>query len=270
MDTNRLTLRIRGRDEDNGDVRFDDFLKQLNAWRIAITETERSFFSDKDTVYFKVVDLKKQSPASVVIEAVSADPSTKRAEYVVEKFFTSLQKIEKGEAPEGLTYSAYQAFKQVPSMVGNGVTELTISRNGDSVPVNKSLVSKIDEILGPDDYEYGWAIGMLEKINLHANQNVFTIYSVAHKPPLRCVFHAEQREDAIRAVGKHVEVRGFLKYKHRQRLSDPYEIIVDNIEILPPEKELPTFGQLRGTALRTDDTLASEELIGRLRDEWEN
>jgi transposase-like protein len=133
-----------------------------------------------------------------------------------------------------------------------------------------SLAGHIDTILGPDEYEYGSETGMLEKINVHDNQNVFTIYpTLRGVPKLRCIFPPRLRLEAVNAVARYVKVEGEMKFKSHLRDKHPYEMVVQQIEIYPPEEELPTLKSLRGIIQNTHSELSSEEEIRKIRHEWQ-
>lgn len=264
----RITLQIRGRDTDNGDVRFDDFIKQLGAVKSALTETGR-VVSEKASVYFKVVDLRHASPASIVLEAVSISVRENMAEAIIEKFFASLDDIERGIAPSGFDYEAFQAFKDMTTLLGKKkLTEIKVSPNGGASKSLEYLAHNVDQILGPDEYEIGSLTGMLEQINVHLNQNMFTIYPTTHHPKVRCVFTQTLRKDAIHAVGEYVRVTGRMKYKTKLRGAYPYEIAVEGLEVYPPEDELPTLDDLRGIIPSGPNDPKSEDIIGKIRGEW--
>lgn len=271
-DDKRITLRIVGQEEDRGDVRFNDFIKQLGILRSALSETERVALgkkSKKKSVYYKVVDLSHNSPAAVVLEAVPVKAQEDKAGEVVDAFFENLDKIEQGIIPSGFDYEAIQAFKEIPSLYEKKrLSEITISRNGDQGRILNKLSQRVDEILGPDEYEYGSLTGMLEQINLHSNQNVFTIYPTSQRPKLRCKFPQDLRKDAIQAVGQYVNVSGKLKFKPKLDISYPYEVIVSEIEIYRPENELPTLASLGGIAPDATGDVASEDFVREMRDEW--
>lgn len=264
----RVTIRIRGLDKDNGDVRFDDFIKQLSTVKTALAETDR-IVSSKPSVYFKVIDLRHNSPAQIVLESVPLTSQDDRSDVVVNKFFDSLEEIDHGVAPNGFDYDAFQAFREISSLYDKKrLTEIVISRNGDTGRSFESLSRQVDSILGPDQYEYGSVTGLLDQINIHANQNVFTIYPTSKQPKLRCIFQQHIKKDAIKAVGEYVKVYGQLKFKTKIGDGHPYEMAVRDIEVFPRNEELPTLASLRGIAPNATGNLTSEQFVRRIRNDW--
>ncbi len=270
MNTNkRVSLSLRGLDKDNGDVRFNDFIQQLDILKKALTETQK-LFSDKPFAYFKVVELRHSSPAYIVVEAVPKKIENElKTQAVIDKFFNSLKDIEREKYPEGFRYETFRAYKDITSLKEKKrLTEITISRNGDSLSNLESLSQKIEQIMGSDEYEIGSYTGMLEAINIHSNQNVFYLYSTSRLPKLKCIFPQRLREEAIGAVGKYVTVIGEKKYKPNIKSSIPYEMRVRKIEIHPEEDELPTLSDLKGIAPNATGDQQSEDYVRRIRDEW--
>lgn len=266
----KFTLHIRGRDIDHGHVRVEDFIKQLTSFKNALSATDR-LISETLSTYFRIVDLRHQSPAFVEIEAVPVSTATvNRPEGVVNRFFRSLDDIERGVAPEGFDFSTFQAFEEITALLQKDrITELILCRDDESQTKTLTpLAPQIEKILGPDEYEVGSATGTLDQINLHANQNVFTIYPTSKQRKLRCVFAKEVRSQAIKAVGQYVRVSGRMKYKSHLERRYPYEVLVREIEVYPPESELPTLGSLEGAASDTPLSMPSEEFVRRIRDEW--
>ena len=263
----KISLRIRGLETEDGHVRFNDFIKQLDIFKKALSAVDH-VITDKTSTYFRVVDLKHDSPALIVLEAVPVDSQVDNPKKVVDKFFTSLDNIEQGIAPVGFDFSAYQAFKNMASLVQkNRVRDIVLSRNGDAARTVTSLPPQVDKILGPDEYEVGSVAGMLEQINVHSDQNVFHIYTTAKIRKLRCLFPKSLRQKAVASVDRYVRISGVLKYKAALRDKNPHEIAVEDIETAP-EGELPTFADLRGISRSKDQTLKSEEMVRRVRNEW--
>lgn len=267
LDDRRISLRIRGLDKNDGHVRFNDFIKQLDLVKKALAETDR-IVSDKPSTDFNVVGLQHNSPASIVLEAVPFQISFDQSREVVRKFFSSFTDILAGAAPANFDFHALQAFRNITSLLGRKISELTVQHADEKPIVLPSLASYVDNILGPDEYEYGSETGMLDQINIH-NQNVFTIYpTLRGVPKLRCIFPSRLREDAVNAVAHYVRVEGEKKFKSNFRSTHPYEMVVQEIEVYPTEEELPTLGSLRGIIQDSDNKLASEEEVRRIRHEW--
>lgn len=269
MASRRITVQMVGKEEDNGDVRFEDFIDQLTAVRDALLEVDRAISEEQaNTVYFRVVDLKHSSPAAVVLEAVPIVKDNDNSEAVVQSFLGAIVQIQESvEAPKGLGYYPLQALKKVGVPLGSRkLTGVTISSNGTSIPLSSTLVEKVETVLGPDEIEYGSVSGTLEKLNLHSRRKVFYIYPTIGKGVTRCHFPQKLRSQVLAAVGKYITVYGRLKSKQVDNI--PYELRVEEIEIHPPEETLPSLNELRGIAPDALAGKSTEEFIWEIRDAW--
>lgn len=263
MSGQRLVFQLEGSDEDRGNVRLSDFVRQLDAIRRALGETDR-ILNEQPTTDFIVVDLSHSSPATIVIEeVVRSDPRATKLS-VLKAFFESLAVITRGDLPPGFDYDAMRAYERI----GTRVRSVLVRSDGQSLTLTPDLGRRIKQILGPDEVEYGSVSGYLEQINLHG-QRVFTIYPALGLPKLRCVFPSELRAEAVRAVDRYVRVYGRLKFNRRLDRSRPYEMAVERIEVAPPEDELPTLGSLRGIAAEVKLDAASEVTVRQIRDQWD-
>lgn len=264
----RITIRLRGLDEDNGDVRLNDFVQQLDILKKALLETQK-LFSEKSFTYFKIVELQQNSPAQIVLEAVSNriedEPKT---QVLVDKFFVSLTEIDKGNYPEGFTYETFCAYRDLTSLrEKKRLTEVVISRNGDNPSYLHDFSRNIEKIMGSDEFEFGSYTGMLEAINIH-NQNVFYVYSTSHLPKLKCNFPNNLKKEAISAIGKYVTIYGNKKLKPNIGDGIPYEMYVQEIEVHPDEDKLPKLSELRGLSSSIIEGTKSEDFVRGIRNEW--
>jgi hypothetical protein len=287
MPGTRIAVEIRGTPTDDEDVRFGNFIKQLTAIRKALTETERivSYNVSKVSVDYRVVDLRHNSPSLVVLEEIPLSvvedeisdiltldvlpDSVYQPGQVTDIFFRGIRDVTQGTAPPEFDYYALQAFKEMAGLLSKGddISSVTIHYEDSSVDLLPSLPQVIDRILGPDVFESGSITGKIERLNIHAGQNVFTVYPTSKKPPLRCLFRKQLRNDVVAAVGKYVRVYGRLKYKLRD--TNPYEMLAHEIELYPDESNLPSLSDLWGIAPNITGGKSSEDFIRDMRDEWQ-
>src|SRR5216683_101426 len=68
-DNLRITLKLEGLPEEDGHVRLSDLLAELQALKDALDNVDRMVGQTNDTIlYYRVIDLKHSSPATVVLE----------------------------------------------------------------------------------------------------------------------------------------------------------------------------------------------------------
>ncbi|MGD0707407.1 MAG: hypothetical protein ABSA51_03025 [Anaerolineaceae bacterium] len=269
MDTRkRITLRLTGLDEDGGDIRLNEFVLQLDILKKALTETQ-TILSEKNFAYFRIVDLRQNSPAAIVLEAVPLTTENEsKTQSLIDKFFRSIDEIHHGKYPEGFTKDTFDAYKDLTSLrEKKKITEIVISRDGENPDHLYNLSNNIEKIVGEDEFEAGSYTGMLDAINIH-NQNVFYIYPTSNLPKLKCAFSDELKKDAVSAIGKYVTVFGQKRLKPNIEKTLPYEMHAMRIEILPDEDTLPTLGELRGISPNITKGKSSEDFIRGIRNEW--
>lgn len=264
----RIILHIKGLDEDNGDVRLNDFIQELEILKKALIETQKLISSDT-FAYFKVVELHKNSPAQVVVEPVPCnEEKTLETDLLVDNFFKNVKNIQQGAYPEGFTYETFEAYKDLTSLrEKKKVADVGISQNGSDVDYLPDFSKKIEKIMGEDEFEFGSFTGMLDAINIH-NQNIFYIYPTNKRPKLKCIFPKNLKNQSILAIGKYVTVFGRKRLMPNISGTHPYEMTISRIDIHPDEKNLPTLSDLRGIVSKISNGMPTESIIRGLRNEW--
>ncbi len=263
----RIVLHMRGLDEDNGDVRLNDFIQGLENLKKALIETQKLVSGDS-FAYFKIVELHKNSPAQVVLEPVPcSEDKIVETESLVNDFFKNVKNIQLGIFPENFTFEAFEAYKDITSLRDkNRVLDIGLSQNDSDIDYLQDFSKKIDIIMGKDEFEFGSYTGMLDAINIH-NQNIFYVYPTNRFPKLKCIFSQELKNLALSAVGKYVTVVGQKRLMPNVSGSHPHEMNVKTIEIHPDETNLPSLKDLKGIA--PNITRKQSELFVRgIRNEW--
>jgi len=164
MAANRLTIRLEGSEADSGHVRLTDFLEQLEAVKEALKQTERLITGEHTaSVYYRIIDLRHSSPATVVLEAVSARPSNKPAR-VINTFIASMGTIQRmHRAPRRIDLAALQAYRNVGvPLERQRVGKVTLANTKRKVALDPRFSETVDEIIVPDEVEMGSISGRLE------------------------------------------------------------------------------------------------------------
>lgn len=279
MPENRITIQLTGSLEDDWHVTLSAFLAQLEAVKAALKQTERLISGeDEPSVYYRIVDLRHSSPATIVLEAVSMmgrpQPPSKskkraapRADYshaTVNQFFHSLKQIrEKRQAPAKADLQALEAYRNLAAPLDKKVSGVKLIDNEESVDIDRNFQAAIDEIIGPDELVEGSICGTLEKLNLH-NTTRFDIFPPIGPKQVVCDFGPSLRTDVIKAVDQYVRVSGKLRYKRLENF--PYAINVERIEPLPPDNELPTLFDIKGMAPDLTAGKGISEFLEEIRD----
>jgi len=262
----RITVTIQGSPKDKGRVRLTEFIKQLEAVKTSLRHTERLLTQNEEsTLYYQIVELTYSSPARVVIEPVTTNGNKTLGARTVKQYVTNLRQVTRGKRPARADLPALRAYQNLTSMLKQNVGKVAIKDSGNPVVIDNKFATKINKIIGPDELAEGSMFGMLEWLNLHRNINRFHIYPTVGPYKVDCEFRAQLKPQVIAAVDRYVQVSGQLRYKRLE--SFPYAINVADIEVLPPENELPTIYDLRGIAPEATGDVSASDFVRALRDE---
>lgn len=263
----KLTIELRGLPADKEQVRFEEFVGQLDDFKEALRHTER-IISKKETptVFYKIIDLRYHSPATMILEAYPyPDIEEDISDEVVKTISLGLKAInEKSEIPPYFDYDALEAYKGIGKRIGKGFSSITVSANGDSCTITEEFPGYIQLIQGKDELTIGSISGRIEAISFHSPPYRFTIYPIIGPQRVRCIFKPKLKSEALSAIDKYVTVYGTIKYRHKANY--PYEIDVDNIVLSPPLDTSAKLSELKGIAPDITGGLSSEEYIRKLRD----
>ncbi|MFQ5664389.1 MAG: hypothetical protein ACE5HL_11220 [Terriglobia bacterium] len=224
-----------------------------------------SFVSEKDkpTTYYRIADLRSGS-ATIEVEAVPARKDEDYAARVVDMFVEGVVWLEeKGKAPPGFDRPLLEAFKELAKPLRRKVDRIELGRGRLKTKISKRIEVNIERIIGEDIVSSGSVSGYLDVVNVH-DKNAFFIYPVVGPTKIECYFPDEILEKVKAGIKRHVVAAGTLRYKHNEVF--PYRVEVQDLDVFPPEEELPTLESLRGAAPGITGTLDSVEFVRRLRD----
>jgi hypothetical protein len=258
----RITIKIEGSADNSGAPSLSEFLKQLEAVKVALKHTERLLAEDEGRdVFFRIVGLSMASPATVVLEETPVMVKGKRGLLpkvpVAERLVSTLLEIEqRGVVPLRVRdLAALEAYRNVSTALRYS-GEVTISSADQSVSLGTAFNQNIDKIIGPDEILEGSLTGVLLAINLH-NTTRFEIYPPAGPSKVACDFAAHLKSRVISGLDHNVRVVGKLRYKHWA--PHPHAISADDLEIFPPANQLPTLASLRGLSTREQQATLKQD-----------
>ena len=127
----RITIQLEGVFEDNGHLRFSAFIRQLDAIRTALKHTERlQSGKPESTIEYRIVDLKKSSPATIVIEAAPAEEGSLIAEKTIKRFLTTLRLIERRrQAPKDVDLPALESYRDLAGLLNRHISHLSLTNS---------------------------------------------------------------------------------------------------------------------------------------------
>jgi len=263
----RITLVIEGLPEDEGQVRFGTFMSQLQSLASTLTRLDREANEGKHVTDYRIAELSYSSPVRVVIEPTSRALTPYPGRKIVASLGRVAHALENGEDLSQLDADLLEDIRNLARPVGKTVKNTTLIFNDHVLDLTPIIAAKVDRALAVDEECEGSVEGMLEQINIHLGANTFHIYPEVGPRKLTCRFPSRLHDDAISAVGRRVEIFGTLHY--RIGATFPHQIAVAQIEVFPPDSELPNWDDLRGRAPDATGDLSSEAFVRELRSGWE-
>ena len=270
-----ITIQIVGAESDSRDVRFSEFITQLEAIKVALKETEVSIregaknFTPLD---YRVVNLAHQSPSQVELEPITVKGNRDYADRILKTFTTELRRIRKHSRlvakPE---INRLIAYEEIGPRDKGHVDEVRIALQEKFAPrpvrratVDKQFKEKLEKILGPDEITYGAVSGRLEYVNVHNTRN-FRLYPPIGPRWLRGKFPDTLLPEIRKGLDRHVTIFGKLQFKGWDK--HPYAIVAQSIDVHESEDELPTFNDLKGIAPNLTRDILSSDWVRKIRDE---
>jgi hypothetical protein len=266
MAKNLLRVTVEGDPKDRGYVRLSDFLKQLDAVRKALRHTEELIRGEeRNPVYYRIIDARQKSPLTVTLQAV-ADKSPNLPPKVVGKFLDSIKQIrQSGTIPKDFDYPTAEAYREIVTPQHNYVSSLVIANSRRRFAIDHKYEEGITKAIGPDEFTEGSITGMLDTLKLH-NTTAFEVFPTIGPKRVVCHFPSHLKEKVKQALERYVCVFGTLRYKHWDKF--PHAVDAVDLEIYPPENELPTLSDVRGMVPDLTDGLGEGEFLEKVRDDW--
>ena len=134
----------------------------------------------------------------------------------------------------------------------------------DTSQITSQYIANIDKLLATPLVTQGSVSGFVHGLNVH-NRNEFMLYPPLPGYRIVCSFPEEMFELVRAAIKKNVTVTGAL-YHHPDR-PFPDRVKVHDIEVHPPDNELPKLRELRGILRGSTGGLRAVDFVRKLRDE---
>jgi hypothetical protein len=262
-----LTIQIEGSSEDQGHVRLNEFIDELNAVSAALKHTERILTGGKSTIFYRIIDLKHSSPSTVRIQAVAQKPQhSAMPRKVFRRFSTSLRMIRKNRLPVDFDAEAIEAFKNLTDPLKKHIERVKfIEEDKKEALVDQKFESALDNIIGFDQKEPGSILGKLDALNVHLDNNQFYIYPSVGPTRITCKFPAQLRQRVLSAAGQYVRVDGWAIYKSNAKF--PHGMQVTAVEVFQ-EGQAAKLSDIHGIAPDATAGEKSEDFVRKLRDGW--
>jgi hypothetical protein len=256
-----INARLVGPDEDGGRVHFDDFCRFCDKMNLCLRRAEMVVTSQSSRIHYRIDRLQDGSAAFDLAPLRPRKGPDYRAAVVV--FFNStVVAFQRGEpADERLGMEGLREFRSLYSDMKR-TKEIWIAGER----ITSQYLANIDQKLRPAFTSEGFVTGVLERLNVH-DKNEFILF-----PPewgaVTCVFPEDLFEQVRAAIKRNVTVSGTLAYPPDK--PHPVKVHVKEMEVHPPDKDLPTLRQLRGLFRGGTGGKTALEFLKSIRDEQDD
>ena len=218
----------------------------MDAAARAFFSVDRMLSGDKEKrIEVKVINLSHNSPSCITFEANELIP-TSSGESFFDTFIRIAEELKAaGASIVSLQYPRYvlEAFRDLASGAKK-LKEVRYTIGTKSVVVEGNLCEYIELLLNEERQSLGSIRGMLEYMNVHKGSNTLRIYPPVGPSFVNCTFKESLKEKVREGMSRYVEVKGKLHYKAGADF--PYEIELEDIEIMPAESDLPSIFEIKG------------------------
>ena len=267
MTSYRVKLVVEGLDRDDGHVRLDVFVSQLQKLQTALGRADARVSDGKRCSYFAVVGLSHNSPATIELEA-RVTPASKRdcRASAMALLTQAIEAVQRGEFTGDSDYDLLNDIKELSAPVGETLKFARLQIEDKPFALTEKIADTIIAFQAEQEECLTTVEGLLERVNVHDGANVFTIYPDVGPTRIMCKLPEHLAEKGIGAIRRRVAVSGIAKF--RKFAPFPHEIVAEGIDAYDVDGNLPSFSMLLGMAPEATGDLLSEEFIRQARNEW--
>lgn len=270
---NQITWTVEGPDEENGHVRADDFVDEVEHLLSALNGIDRVVSNAaQPTLYYRIVALSHGSPASITIEPVIktrvVNPPRDYVAVRHHRFFKELEAIRRNEpVSEDIDEYLLEDFRDLAAGRGRSFRAASISNHESRVVIDERFEANVSKMLGEEYASYGSVEGKLEKLNIHGKARRVWLYPTVGPQKIRCDFPPGTRKQILEAADHYVRAQGY-KY-FRPQSPYPFRVMVMEFEIIDDADEETSLSGLRGIAPNATGEMSSVDFVRAIRDEWD-
>ncbi|MDZ4685289.1 MAG: hypothetical protein SH850_09375 [Planctomycetaceae bacterium] len=236
-----------------------DFNEACAALRKTLRHVERCISGKDASLEFEV------SEVTVASLNLRTAPSTRNPDVfslasetirVHRETFKKLQGRDRSLDPR-LDYNAVLSFNDFSPTVKRQKVAVAV----DGVKLSQDFIDTLGKVLRPIKPSFGSVSGIVKQLDVHG-KHTFVLFPPMLGSDVKCSFQPEKFETVRAALKRHVTVFGLMHYGLGR--SFPVTADVDDIEIHPPDSELPSLLDMEGMMEGETTTVT-----GSLNDEWE-
>jgi hypothetical protein len=212
-----------------------------------------------------VIDRVFADSIGIEIESKARDPKIDCGVQVAEVYSDGIEIIRS----EGITppyfsdYCLRRVWEVAKVLRGDGANALEIRDliRHTSTRLDAQIATTASQLMGYSYKSYGSVEGTIEMISIHKPPR-FNVYHSIGLQAVRCNLREEDVERVRDNLGRRVVVSGLVSYNAKD---EPKSIVVEELEVIPSEDELPTIDQFIGSDPNYTGDMTTEEYIRSIR-----
>ncbi|MBN1763959.1 MAG: hypothetical protein JW860_01775 [Sedimentisphaerales bacterium] len=214
------------------------FIKKTNLFFSFIKNVSDAALNHKNKINW-IVSVK---PGSIILQArpVSLNGSKKVESDIISILDNGLRMITDKKNKAYPEHFNIDSLKIISDLCSIGDSNIGINRK--KFELNYKLIDNINNIMGTNYIDYGSIEGKLDAINIHTKPKI-SVYDALTGKAIRCYFDESMLDYIISAMGKRVSIYGQIRYKKN---GSPISVDIEEIDIFPPQNELPKFKDIIG------------------------
>lgn len=201
----------------------------------------------------------------IEIESKARDPKIDYGRKVAEVYSDGMEIIRS----EGITppyfsdYCLRRVWEVAKVLRGDGANALEIRDliRHKSTEFDAQIATTASQLMGYSYKSFGSVEGTIEMISIHKPAR-FNVYHSISLHAVRCNLREEDIERVRDALGRRVVVSGLVSYNTKD---EPKSIMVEELEVIPTEDELPTIDEFVGSDPNYTGDMTTEEYIRSIR-----
>ena len=212
-----------------------------------------------------VIERVSANSIGIEIESKARDPKIDYGTRVAEVYFDGIETIRsEGITPPYFSDNCLKLVEKVAKVLrGDGASALEVLDpiRGKSTEFDAQILTTTSQLMGYSYKSFGSVEGTLEMISIHKPAR-FNVYHSISLLAVRCNLREEDIERVRDALGRRVVVSGLVSYNVKD---EPKSIMVEELEVIPREDELPTIEEFIGFDPNYTGDMTTEEYIRSMR-----
>lgn len=253
--------------EAEGSVDLKSLINELTQMRKIVNRIDIRLGDGRPTAYPAVTSMSQSSPARIVIESIPRAGRPDMRSAIVLIVAELLRNAAADTIPDDTDPGLLENLDGMTKPIGRSLRSVRVRAGDDEYELGGELRNAVARRLLSIETSFGSIEGRLEKLNVHEDANIFTIYPPVGPGHVNCRFPDHLFESALAAAKRKVLVIGEMLF--RKGSNYPHQINVTDMEIFDDPSEIPSFQDLRGIAPNLTNGRPIEAYLEEVRDGWQ-